>query len=266
MGDGGAPIRRIAAYPRAVPVSRKRKKVQRSAAAVKADRRREHVRRVRAANEVREMLAGWTAGDARRTEEARPHAGRVIGALLASPRTGIALEDELCARLGEVPDEVAPRHLAEALADAAGVLPEDDAAAERVRMVVAGVLPARFRPRTGLDAPDPLLKEPALWTRDRAGTRFAVCAPFGTPDGPVRWYLWGLGVSGYYASPEEALVAWQVGIGPAAAGGTVWHEVDDWPLVAGLLSADTSGAAEFLRSRRLAEVLLSRHAAPGNGG
>lgn len=231
------------------------------------------------------MLAGWTAGHARRTERARPYAHRLIEGLRMSPKTGAALEDELCARLGEVltgeatgcDDAVEPRHLAEALADAAGVLAEDDAAAQRVRTVVAGVLPADLRPRTGLTPADPPIKEDPLWTCDRTGTRFAVVAAFTVPDGPARWYLWDVDGSGpaplvahagYYASPEEALAAWQLGVGVVAAGGTAWRPIGDGEWLWDLLPEDAEVAepAEHLRSRRLAEVLLNRLWAPGSGG
>lgn len=180
-------------------------------------------------------------------------------------------------------DYIGPQHFAEALADAvaelgtpagAGGDPED-AAVRRVAAAVTAVLPSPLRQRTGLELPDPELRGEMRWTRDRYGSRFAVVAPFAVPGAPVRWYLWDIDAcafapvpvhAGFYASPEEALAAWQVGVGPAAAGGTAWQAVDDSTLLRRLLP-DLDGLvalggetveqhAEYLRCRRLAEVLL----------
>jgi hypothetical protein len=290
-----------------VPVSRKRKKSPKSAAAVKADRRREQAKQVRNANAMRRMFSGWEKAAAQRVEDARPHAVALIERLRQSPATGPALEDELCARLGPLltgladrtPPTVAalldpanrdridelirasdayigPEHFAEALADAAGAITDpDDPAAVRVATAITAVLPSPLRERTGVDVPAPGLSGEAMWTRDRYGTRFAVVAPFAVPGSPVRWYLWDVDAcglvpvpvhAGFYASPEEALAAWQVGVGPAAAGGTTWRAVDDSVLLRGLLPAlqgmmalggeSVEQHAEYLRCRRLAEVLL----------
>ncbi|MBB3096471.1 hypothetical protein FHR83_004141 [Actinoplanes campanulatus] len=289
-----------------MPVSRKRKKSQKSAAAARASRRRDHARRVSLSN----MVSGWTEAFTRRVEAARPHARALAESLRESPATGTALEDELCFRLGPLLTELAdrtpadtaellaaaesghldellaksddyigPEHFAEALADAVA-----DTGADRVRAAVTAILPSPLRERTGLAAPGPALGGPVLWTPDRYGTRFAVVAPFAVPDAPVRWYLWDVDTctvtplpvhAGFYASPEEALAAWQVGVGPVAAGGTSWRAADDpelledvLPALFGLTALGGESAeqhAEYLRCRRLAETVvasLPRHPVP----
>jgi hypothetical protein len=266
-----------------VPVSRKRKKSSKSTAAVRAERRRAHTRQVRMAQSLREIVAGYEEGQAMRVELAHPHAVALAAELTASPRAGTALEDELCARLGPLlaglgerpTDEyVGPDHLAVALA---GVLNDagDDEPARRVLAALAAILPSPLLARAGAESLDPEVTGEVLWTRDRYGSRFAVVAPIGTPEGPVRWYLWDIDAcafvplpvhAGFYASPEEALAAWQVGVGAFAAGGTSWHRIDDSGLLADLLpkSEEISvlggeSAAQFTeyhRCRRLAEVIL----------
>jgi hypothetical protein len=118
----------------------------------------------------------------------------------------------------------------------------------------------------------PAMTGQVLWTRDRYGSRFGVTAAFSTPDGPDRWYLWDIDAcghqaftvhGGYYATMEQALGAWQAGVGPLAAGGTAWAPVDDPSLLAelmpgpeGFLRTGGESAAQFAeyhRSRRLAE-------------
>ncbi len=173
----------------------------------------------------------------------------------------------------------------------------DRAGAWRVLSMLAGILPAepghRAREAVGRlgtamgrlgtaseagDLPDlpgrPGIAGPARWTCDRYGSRFAILAEVAVPDGPVRCYLWdvdGCGFrpvvvhSGYYASPEEGLAAWQVAVGAFAAGGTGWRGADDFRLLDDLLpeaeSVPARGAesaerlAEHHRSRRLAELL-----------
>ncbi|MBO3737851.1 hypothetical protein [Actinoplanes flavus] len=285
-----------------MPVSRKRKKSQKSAAAARASRRRDHARKLSLSN----LVSGWTEAFTRRVEAARPHARALAESLRESAATGTALEDELCARLGPLLTELAdrtpaepaellaaaesgrvgellakgddyigPEHFAEALADeVAGA--GGDPAGERVRAAVTAILPSPLRERTGLEAPGPVLGGPVLWTLDRYGTRFAVVAPFTVPDGPARWYLWdvdGCTVTplpvhaGFYASPEEALAAWQVGVGPIAAGGTSWRAADDpellrdvLPALFGLTALGGESAeqhAEYLRCRRLAETVVA---------
>ncbi|WP_433794886.1 hypothetical protein [Actinoplanes sp. CA-252034] len=266
-----------------MPVSRKRKKSAKSTSAARAERRRAHTRQVRLARSLADVAAGYEQGQAMRLESARPHALALAADLMTSPRAGTALEDELCARLGplladldERPLEeyVGPDHLVVALA---GVLHDagDDEPARRVSAALAAILPSPLRDRTGLDSPDPEVAGEVRWTRDRYGSRFAVAAPFATPEGPVRWYLWDIDAcafvplpvhAGFYASPEEALAAWQVGVGPFAAGGTSWRRVDDSGLLADLLPKPEEISAlggesaeqftEYHRCRRLAEVVL----------
>ncbi|MEV4281110.1 hypothetical protein [Actinoplanes xinjiangensis] len=265
-----------------MPVSRKRKKSSKSTVAVRAERRRAHTRQVRMARSLRDVAAGYESGRAMRIESARPHAVALAAELMASSRTGTALEDDLCARLGPLladldqrplEEYVGPDHLAAALV---GVLHDagDDEPARRVLAALAAILPSPLLPRTGVESPDPVVTGEVCWTRDRYGSRFAVVAPFATPEGPVRWYLWDIDActfiplpvhAGFYASPEEALAAWQVGVGAFAAGGTSWRRIDDSGLLADLLpastEADTLGGesveqfTEYHRCRRLAEVV-----------
>ncbi|MEU4155050.1 hypothetical protein [Actinoplanes sp. NPDC026670] len=266
-----------------MPVSRKRKKSAKSAAAVRAERRRVHTRQVRLSQSLAEIAAGREQGQAMRLELARPHAVALAAELMTSPKTGTALADELCARLGpllavlsELPSDeyVGPDHLTDALA---GVLHDagDDEPARRVRAALAAILPSTALDRTGLDAPAPEVAGEVRWTRDRWGSRFAVLAPFATPEGPVRWYLWDIDAcafvpvtvhAGFYASPEEALAAWQVGVGAFAAGGTAWRRIDDSGLLADLLPKPEEVSAlggesaeqftEYHRCRSLAEAVL----------
>jgi hypothetical protein len=266
-----------------VPVSRKRKKSSKSAAAVRAERRRAHTRRVQLAQALSEITAGHRESLAMRIALARPHAVELAGQLTASPKTGTALADELCERLGPLladlaerprDEYVGPDHLAAALL---AVLTEagDDEAARRVLAALASILPSPLRDRAELESPDPEVAGEVRWTRDRYGSRFAVVAPFTTPEGPVRWYLWDIDActvaplpvhAGFYASPEEALAAWQVGVGAPAAGGTTWRRIDDSGLLADLLPKPEEISAlggesaeqftEYHRCRRLAEVVL----------
>ncbi|MEU8660047.1 hypothetical protein [Actinoplanes philippinensis] len=266
-----------------MPVSRKRKKSSKSTAAVRAERRRAHTRQVRMAQSLREVAAGYEQGWVMRTELARPHAAALAADLRTSTRAGTALEDELCARLGPllagldarpVEEYVGPDHLVTALA---AVLTDagDDEPARRVLTTLAGILPSPLLARTGLESPDPEVAGEIRWTHDRYGSRFAVLAPFATPDGPIRWYLWDIDAcafvplpvhAGFYASPEEALAAWQVGVGAFAAGGTSWRRVDDSGLLTDLLPRSKEISAlggesaeqftEYHRCRRLAEVVL----------
>lgn len=131
----------------------------------------------------------------------------------------------------------------------------------------------------------PAVTGQVLWTRDRYGSRFGVTASFSTPDGSDRWYLWDIDAcghqaftvhSGYYATIEQALEAWQAGVGPLAADGTAWAPVGDPSLLAelmpgpeGFLRTGGESAAQFAeyhRSRRLAasvvETLGSRRGEP----
>jgi hypothetical protein len=267
-----------------VPVSRKRKKTQKSAAAARAGRRREHTGQVRLTESLRLLGAGSEQGWVRRIALARPHAEELAGWLMDSPRTGTALEDELCAALGpllsrlaDLPADayVGPDHLVAALTDVLGDRAESSDAAARVLTAVTNILPAPLRERTGLTVAGPEVHGEVRWTRDRYGSRFAVVAPFATPEGPVRWYLWDIDAcgllplpvhAGFYASPEEALAAWQVGVGAFAAGGTSWRPIDDSHLLADLLpkpeelgplgGESAEQHAEYHRCRRLAEVVL----------
>lgn len=106
-------------------------------------------------------------------------------------------------------------------------------------------------------------------------SRFGVTAAFPTPDGPNRWYLWDIDAcghqaftvhSGYYPTPEQALAAWQAGVGLLAAGETALAPVDEPSLLAELLPAEVgflrAGGenavqfAEYHRSKRLAEAAI----------
>lgn len=234
------------------------------------------------AQTVRDVAASWAEGQALRTGLARPYAVELAAQMTASPKAGTALEDELCERLGPlladladrpVEEYMGPDHLAAALADAL-IEAGDDEPSRRVLAALAAILPSQLADRTGVEPPAPLLAGEVRWTRDRYGSRFAVAAPFATPEGPVRWYLWDVDAcaftpltvhAGFYASPEEALAAWQVGVGAFAAGGTSWRRVDDSGLLSDLLPASEEISAlggesagqftEYHRSRRLAEVL-----------
>ncbi|MEV0895607.1 hypothetical protein [Actinoplanes sp. NPDC049802] len=290
-----------------MPVSRKRKKSSKSAAAAKASRRRDHTRRVSLANlvsgwtEAHARRVEAARPHARALAESlreSPATGTVLEDELCA-RLGPLLTEladrpaDGRERLGEPFTEddhhIGPEQFAEALADAVaqtgvepaetGVEPAEtggEHGAERVRAAVAAILPSPLRERTGLEMPGPALGGAVLWTPDRYGTRFAVVAPFAVPDGPIRWYLWDIDAcgimplpvhAGFYASPEEALAAWQVGVGPVAAGGTCWREADDPELLKDVLPAlsgltalggeSVEQHAEYLRCRRLAETVVA---------
>jgi hypothetical protein len=72
----------------------------------------------------------------------------------------------------------------------------------------------------------------------------------------------------YYPTPEQALAAWQAGIGDLAAAQTAFTPVDDPALLADLLSAEEEGflrpggenadqLVEYYRGKRLAEAVIS---------
>lgn len=263
-----------------MPVSRKRRKSPRSTAAVRAERRRLHTRQVRLANSLRDIDGAQRQGIARRVELARPHAAELAGRLLASSRSGTALQDEICGLLGPLlshldalpmQEYVGPDHLATALVDE--LRGPGDVREREVLGAVAAIMPMPIRGRAGVEVAGPETAGEVRWTRDRYGSRFAIVAPFTTPEGPVRWYLWDVDAcdlprpehAGFYASPEEALAAWQVEVGALAAGGTSWRRIDDSRLLSGLLPAPeefgpiggetTAQFAEYHRCRRLAEVV-----------
>ncbi|HWS33996.1 MAG TPA: hypothetical protein VN408_14790 [Actinoplanes sp.] len=267
-----------------MPVSRKRKKSQKSTTAARAERRRSHAQRVRLTSSLAAILTAQEEGAARRVDSARPHAAGLTGDLLASAQTGTALEDEICARLGPllaglgaepIDTFVGPDHLAQALIEDLRERGDEPRVTE-VRRAVAAIMPLPLRESIDADVTTPETAGEVLWTRDRYGSRFAIVAPLTTPDGPVRWYLWDVEAgdftprpahAGFYASPEEALAAWQVAAGGFAAGGTSWRRIDDSRLLAALLpkperfgplGGETAGQfAEYHRCRRLAEVLLT---------
>src|SRR5262249_12297830 len=71
----------------------------------------------------------------------------------------------------------------------------------------------------------PTVPGQVLWTRDAYGSRFGVTAVFSSPHGPDRWYLWDIDACGhqaftvhsaYYPTAEQALAAWQAGVGDLA--------------------------------------------------
>ncbi len=127
-------------------------------------------------------------------------------------------------------------------------------------------------PRT----PDgPTVTGQVLWTRDAYGSRFGVTTAFSSPHGPDRWYLWDIDACGhqaftvhsaYYPTAEQALAAWQAGVGDLAAGETALSPVDNPSLLAELMPAEegfmrvdgesAEQFAEYHRSKRLAEVAI----------
>ena len=172
----------------------------------------------------------------------------------------------------------------------------------RVLTAVAAILPypdsetavdaiARLRGAAGGRAlptapPGPVVTGSVLWTRDRYGSRFAVAAPITTADQPARWYLWDIDAcghqaftvhSGFYPTPEAALIAWQSGVGQVAAAGRALAPVDDPWLLAELLPVDEGMLrpggesieqfAEYHRSKRLAgavkQAMRRQGARPG---
>lgn len=202
------------------------------------------------------------------------------------------------ARQEPIDDRPGPHHVAQAMVAAAASAVEaaveatiGQVEAWRVLAAVAGILPYpdreaadnainRLRNSTSgkrvlPEAPaGPLLSGPVSWTRDRYGSRFAVAAPITTQGQPQRWYLWDIDAcghdtftvhSGFYATEEAALAAWQAGVGPIAAAGTVLATVDDPWLMAELLPVEqgfmrvggesVAQFAEYHRSRRLAELV-----------
>jgi hypothetical protein len=190
-----------------------------------------------------------------------------------------------------------------ALADPAGQ-PEAWRAPWRVLTAVAGVLPfpydeaaaeaiGQLRDDPGerlLPAmpPGPAVTRRVLWTRDAYGSRFGVTAAITTDGEAPRWYLWDIDAcghqaftvhSGFYPTPDQALAAWQAGVGQVAAAGTVFAPVDDeWllaelmPAEEGFLRAGGEGAdqfAEYHRSKRLGQAVtqtLKRPATPRRAG
>ncbi|MGH3931703.1 MAG: hypothetical protein ACRDTF_17220 [Pseudonocardiaceae bacterium] len=133
-------------------------------------------------------------------------------------------------------------------------------------------------------ADGPTVTGQVLWTRDVYGSRFGVAAAFSTLDGPDRWYLWDIDACGhqaftvhsaYYPTPEQALAAWQAGVGGLAAGATTFVPVDHPELLAELMPAEegfmraggenADQFAEYHRSKRLAEAAI-KAVGPGRVG
>ena len=196
--------------------------------------------------------------------EGRPGPHHLAEAMVAAAEASVASALETTTDTWRAPWRV--------LTAGAGILPYPlreaaDSAITRLRGAQGGrVLPA---PPAG-----PALSGPVRWTRDRYGSRFAVTAAITTEGQPERWYLWDIDAcgheaftvhSGFYPSEDAALTAWQAGVGPIAAAGTVLTEVDDPSLVDRLLSVEEdflrSGGeteeqfAEYHRSKRLGEVV-----------
>jgi hypothetical protein len=137
---------------------------------------------------------------------------------------------------------------------------------EHLRSVAGGqVLP--------MTPSSPSVTGPVLWTRDAYGSRFGVIAAFSTPDETDRWYLWDIDACGYkpctvhsayYPTPEQALAAWQAGVGELAAAQTSFTPVDDPELLMDLLPAEegflrpggenADQFAEYHRGMRLGEM------------
>jgi hypothetical protein len=202
------------------------------------------------------------------------------------------------ARQEPIDDRPGPHHVAQAIVAAAAASAEaaleansGQVEAWRVLAAVAGILPypdreaadnAINRLRNSISGrrvlptvpAGPVLSGPVSWTRDRYGSRFAVTAPIITEGQPQRWYLWDIDTcghdtftvhSGFYATEEAALAAWQAGVGPIAAAGTVLTVVDDPWLMAELLPAEqgfirvggenVEQFTEYHRSKRLAELV-----------
>jgi hypothetical protein len=235
-----------------------------------------------------------------------PMIAELVG--LAATRSDSDLEDEMCVRIGRtlaelddafIDDRVGPNMFADALIDAAveavgtGLVGEVDTwtHAWRVLTAVTGIVDfplsesaaesihdLRARPGGDLLPETPVgstVAGPVLWTRDAYGSRFGIVAPFGTADGPDRWYLWDIDACGhdaftvhsrYHATPAEALADWQAGVGAPAADGTVFGPVDDPMLVDDLMPRErgmmrpggenVEQFAEYHRSKRLAEAVL----------
>jgi hypothetical protein len=237
--------------------------------------------------------------DARRKSLAAAAATDLVADLTAAVanQPDMIVADELCLRLGtllsgadQAPmvDRVGPRDLADVLVPAAvAEVAAGQADAWRVLTAVADILPhpysetavnaiARLRDTAGGQAlpAGPVVTGPVQWTRDRYGSRFAVTAPITTVDAPIRWYLWDIDAcghqaftvhSGFYATSEAALTAWQAGVGQIAAADTALTAVDDPRLLAELLPVEDgllrSGGenveqfAEYYRSKRLGEAV-----------
>lgn len=268
-------------------------------------------------DEFAEALRSWagyrqqldTQRTARATRAATDLVADLVAAAAEQPDTNV--EDSLCQRLGTllneaeqdpIDDRPGPSHMAHALVTAAATAVETALAHDdkwqgswRVLTAVAGILPYPDN-ETAADAitrlrntatgrvlpappPGPALTGPALWTRDRYGSRFAVAAPITTTGQPTRWYLWDIDACGhdaftvhsdFHSTPDAALRDWQAAVGPTAAADTAFAEVDDPWLLAELLPVEqglmrTGGEneaqfAEYHRSRRLAEVV--NHATP----
>jgi len=113
------------------------------------------------------------------------------------------------------------------------------------------------------------------WTPEAYASRFGVIAAISPADGPERWYLWDIDACGhkaftvysaYYPAPEQALAAWQAGVGELAAAQTALTPVDAPSLLADLMpieegflragGEDTNQFAEYHRSKRLAEAAV----------
>ncbi|KUL29189.1 hypothetical protein [Actinoplanes awajinensis] len=267
-----------------MPVSKKRKKPSKPNAAAKAAR-------LRAQRPVESMMdvdsrvrTDRERFDAARREASVAPAAALVAELtaLAASRSDVELADELCARLGPLLSEldarkpvtrmISPDIFAGALAQAATA--NDGPDAPRVLSALAGVLPQSF---TGAAAP-PVGE--TRWTRDRYGSRYGITASFPAGDGE-RWYLWDVDTcallvatvhSGFYPTAEDALAAWQQGVGEFAAAGTTWGEIDDRALLRKLLPVSEGDLrmggetadqfAEYHRCRRLAESLLQLPAPP----
>jgi hypothetical protein len=199
-------------------------------------------------------------------------------------------------------DHVGPNLLAEAIITAAAAAvraaleelttePDGWRAPWRVLTAMAGIVPfplsataadviehLRDLPGGNVlpETPDsPTVTGQVLWTRDAYGSRFGVTTAFSMPHGPDRWYLWDIDACGhqaftvhsaYYPTADQALAAWQAGVGDLAAGETALSSVDNPSLLAELMPAEegfmrvggenTEQFAEYHRSKRLAEVVL----------
>jgi hypothetical protein len=231
---------------------------------------------------------------------------------LAPDRSDCDLEDELCAQVGvrlrewevaPIDEHVNPTCFAAAVLAAAAAAvgaaldelatePDGWRAPWRVLAAVARIVPSPFS-GSAVDAiahlrelagghvlpetPDaPAVTGQVWWTRDVYGSRFGITAPFSTPDGENRWYLWDIDACGhrpftvhsaYCRTLEQALAQWQAGVGSLAASQTTFTPVDDPLLLAELMAAEDGSFrmggesadqfAEYHRGMRLAEAAIA---------
>jgi hypothetical protein len=221
-----------------------------------------------------QAASGEQAGQVALVKQAAPAENALAGQAapaeqVAAVRTGDALAGQ-AAPVGQADQAQAWWAPWRVLTAVAGIVPHPyrESAADTIaqlREAPGGrVLPAA--------PPGPAVTGPVLWTRDAYGSRFGVTAPITVGGQPARWYLWDVDAcgfqaftvySGFHPTAEDALAAWQAGVGPVAAGGMVLTPADDPWLLAGLLYAEEgipradeasdNHFAESIRSMRLGQ-------------